>query len=64
MRLSVFALLFSCNLEKYITFTPNKSTSLRDDSRAYGCSLGGIFILYVQSQWLLTGFLFLYETIA
>ena len=27
-----------------ITFTPNKSTSLRDDSRAYGCSSGGIFI--------------------
>ena len=59
-RLSVFALLFSCNLEKYITFVTNKSTSLRDDSRAYGCSLGGIFILSVQSQWLFTGFLFLY----
>ena len=28
-----------------ITFTPSKSTSLRDDSRPYGCSLGGIFIL-------------------
>ena len=28
-----------------ITFITNKSTSLRDDSRAYGCSLGGIFIL-------------------
>ena len=37
--------LFLVILKKYITFTPNKSTSLRDWSRAYGCSLGGIFIL-------------------
>ena len=38
-------LLFSRNLEKYIIFVTNKSTSLRDGSRSYGCSSGGIFIL-------------------